>query len=110
MQKILISLLAISVLTACGNDHHEKMHAVDAVKLAEQNALANAPVAEPIKFDDEGMPKMGSTATTDTATATETVTTTDAATAENTDAQTATAEVTTETVTETSTETVATSQ
>lgn len=70
MKKTLILTALALALTACGGDH-EKTHAVDVVETAEQNAKAVAPVAEPIKFDDE---KSATTApaTEPTAEATET--------------------------------------
>lgn len=58
LQPLLLG--AVVLLSAC-NDHHETVHAVDVIPLAEQNAQAAAPVPEPITFDDEHLPKMGDT-------------------------------------------------
>ncbi|OAV32438.1 hypothetical protein [Moraxella catarrhalis] len=52
------------MLTACGHGH-EKVHAVDRVEEAQAAALANAPKAEEVVFEDEGAPTM----TTETAAA-----------------------------------------
>lgn len=50
---VLASTLLALTLTACG-DKKQHVYAVDAVEVAQANAIANAPKAEPIKFDDEG--------------------------------------------------------
>lgn len=58
-------LLIFAVLVLAGCSKHEghdetHMHAAEAVEIAQANAKALAPTAQEIKFDDEGMPKMGS--------------------------------------------------
>ncbi len=75
-----LAMLAVIAtgLTGCG-ESHEKVYATDRVEAAAAQAIAAAPAAEPIKFDDEGQPPVGSTIAT-----TATTTTTDAATAEAT--------------------------
>ena len=45
-------------LVACGGSH-EKVHATDRVEAAAAQAIAAAPAAEPIKFDDHGQPTVG---------------------------------------------------
>lgn len=79
--KALFALSALFLtlsLTACGGGHGTK--AVEVVEAAEANAKALAPTAEPIKFDDENLPKMGESAATSTdTTATDTAATTDTA-------------------------------
>lgn len=65
--KALFALSALFLtlsLTACGGGHGTK--AVEVVEAAEANAKALAPTAEPIKFDDENLPKMGEAAATST--------------------------------------------
>lgn len=65
--KALLTLSALFValsLSACGDKH--QTYAVDALEQAQANAIANAPKAETIKFDDENTAKAG-TATTDAA-------------------------------------------
>ena len=58
------SMAAVLALSACGNNH-EKVYAVDRVEEAQAAALANAPKAEEVVFEDEGAPTM----TTETAAA-----------------------------------------
>lgn len=53
-----VSLAAVFALVGCG-DKHEKVHAVDKVEEAQAAALAKAPTAEAVKFDDHGQPTMG---------------------------------------------------
>lgn len=54
--KILSAVLAGSfLLTACGEEHHA-VKAVDKVEEAQAAALAKAPKAEEIVFDDAGQP------------------------------------------------------
>lgn len=48
-------LVAALVLNACG-EKHEKVYAVDKVEEAQAAALAKAPKAEEIVFDDAGQP------------------------------------------------------
>lgn len=48
-------LVAALVLSACG-EKHEKVYAVDKVEEAQAAALAKAPKAEEIVFDDAGQP------------------------------------------------------
>lgn len=67
---LLLSVLASIVLSACGNSH-EKVYAVDRVEDAAAKAAQKAPTAEPIKFEDEGQPKMGIDTTASTTTATD---------------------------------------
>lgn len=67
---IIASTLLAVALTACG-DKKEQVYAVDAVQEAEAKAIANAPKAEPMKFDDEHLPPLtGTTTTTDSSTVT----------------------------------------
>lgn len=89
--KALLTLPALFValsLSACGNKH--QTYAVDALEQAQANAIANAPKAEPIKFDDENATKAG-TATTDAAAPADATTATAEATAPATADTTATA-------------------
>lgn len=101
---LLLSILASVVLSACGNSH-EKVYAVDRVEDAAAKAAEKAPVAEPVKFEDEGQPKMGidtaaastdsaaaDTAATDSATATDDTAAATADTAQAADTATATAD------------------
>ncbi len=71
MQSILKStammVLLSAGLVACSSEHHETANATEVVELAQNNAEALAPVAEPIQFDDENLPTVGSTADTSTA-------------------------------------------
>lgn len=61
-----ITLLCLG-LSACGDEHgHGHVHAVDAIEEAQTAALAKAPKADPIKFDDEHLPRAGSTTQTAT--------------------------------------------
>lgn len=93
-----LSALFIALsLSACGDKH--QTYAVDALEQAQANAIANAPKAESIKFDDENSAKVGATTTntTDTATPANTATATTeatepATTEQSTDTATATAE------------------
>lgn len=78
MKKTLVLTALVLALTACGGDDHSKVYAVDVVETAEQNAKDVAPVAEPIKFDDENAPKAG-----EASAATETTSGAPAETAEN---------------------------
>lgn len=56
--KFLTAIISTSLLlTACGHDHAPK--AVDKLEEAEKNALANAPTAEKVQFDDHGQPTIG---------------------------------------------------
>lgn len=68
MQSILKStammVLLSAGLVACSSEHHETANAIEVVELAQNNAEALAPVAEPIQFDDENLPTVGSTADT----------------------------------------------
>lgn len=100
--KALLTLSALFValsLSACGDKH--QTYAVDALEQAQANAIANAPKAEAIKFDDENAAKAGTTttdvaapATGATAEATAPTTADTAATEQPTDTATATAEAT----------------
>lgn len=54
MTKALLAIAAALVLTACGSHDHEKVYAKDMTKTAEEAAIAAAPAAEPIKFEDDG--------------------------------------------------------
>lgn len=67
LQSIAIIVLLSVGLVACSNEHHETANATEVVELAQNNAEALAPVAEPIQFDDESLPKIGSTTDTSTA-------------------------------------------
>lgn len=90
--KALLTLSTIFIalsLSACGNKH--QTYAVDALEQAQANAIANAPKAEPIKFDDENAAKAG-TAATDAAAPADATTATAEATAPATADTTATAE------------------
>lgn len=61
----ILGACALLTLTACSK--HDGTHATDVVHTAEENAKALAPTAEPIKFDDEHLPKMGGTTENTTA-------------------------------------------
>lgn len=61
-----ITLGATLVLLVGCSDHHDTVNAVDVIPIAERNAQAVAPVAEPITFDDEHLPKMSEMANSDT--------------------------------------------
>lgn len=50
----IILTTAALALTACGGDEHAHVHAVDKVEEAQAAALAKAPKAEEIVFDDAG--------------------------------------------------------
>lgn len=52
------SLATVFALVGCG-DKHEKVHAVGKVEEAQAAALAKAPQAETVKFDDHGQPTVG---------------------------------------------------
>lgn len=54
MTKALLAIAAALALTACGSHGHEKVYAKDMTKAAEEAAIAAAPTAEPIKFEDDG--------------------------------------------------------
>lgn len=86
--KIVTAIIGASLLlTACGGDHaHPK--AVEKLEEAQANALAKAPKAEEVKFDDHGQPPMGGVGGTSGAKAAE-----PAETATEEPAATATAEV-----------------
>lgn len=60
-----ITLGATLVLLVGCSDHHDTVNAVDVIPIAERNAQAVAPVAEPITFDDEHLPKMSEMANSD---------------------------------------------
>lgn len=66
LQSTAIMVLLSAGLVACSSEHHETANAIEVVELAQNNAEALAPVAEPIQFDDENLPKMGSTTDTST--------------------------------------------
>ncbi|MDO4450884.1 MAG: hypothetical protein Q4B79_08010 [Moraxella sp.] len=56
--KFLTAIISTSLLlTACGHDHAPK--AVDKLEEAQTNALANAPTAEAVQFEDHGQPTIG---------------------------------------------------
>lgn len=78
VQFVAATLAAAALLSACGNKH-EGVHAVDKLQEAEAAALAKAPKAEEVKFDDEGQPTFaetsGATAEADAAQATDTAAT-----------------------------------
>lgn len=50
--SVIASTLLALALTACGGKH-DHVYAVDALEEAQANALANAPKAESITFNDE---------------------------------------------------------
>lgn len=54
VQFLAATIAAAALLSACGK--HEGVHAVDKLQEAEAAALAKAPKAEEVKFDDEGQP------------------------------------------------------
>lgn len=58
-QLIAATIAAAAVLSACSK--HEGVHAVDKLKEAEAAALAKAPKAEEVKFDDHGQPTFAET-------------------------------------------------
>lgn len=58
-QLIAAIIAAAAVLSACSK--HEGVHAVDKLKEAEAAALAKAPKAEEVKFDDHGQPTFAET-------------------------------------------------
>lgn len=55
---VVLSVISTLLLTACGG-HGEKVHAVDRVDESAAAAIAKAPAAEEVKFDDYGEPVMG---------------------------------------------------
>lgn len=59
VQLIAATIAAAAVLSACSK--HEGVHAVDKLKEAEAAALAKAPKAEEVKFDDHGQPTFAET-------------------------------------------------
>ncbi|WP_323841682.1 MULTISPECIES: hypothetical protein [unclassified Moraxella] len=63
----LVVVIATVLLTACGNKH-EHVQAVDKLAEAKEVALAKAPKAEEIKFDDHGQPTFAQTSGASTAT------------------------------------------
>ncbi|OOS23145.1 hypothetical protein [Moraxella pluranimalium] len=58
---IILPLVAAVALSACGKKQ-EHVYAVDKVEEAQAAAMEKAPKAEPMKFDDEGQPKVGMSA------------------------------------------------
>lgn len=64
--KYLLVLTVLMLASCAKHEGHDgtHMHASEAVEIAQNNAKALAPTAPEIKFDDEGMPKMGSQAQT----------------------------------------------
>lgn len=57
--KLFTAIISTSLLlSACGGSHNNPK-AVDKLEEAEANALAKAPKAEEVKFDDHGQPTMG---------------------------------------------------
>lgn len=58
---IILPLVAAVALSACGKKE-EHVYAVDKVEEAQAAAMEKAPKAEPMKFDDEGQPKVGMSA------------------------------------------------
>lgn len=57
--KLFTAIISTSlILSACGGSHNNPK-AVDKLEEAEANALAKAPKAEEVKFDDHGQPTMG---------------------------------------------------
>lgn len=52
IQLLVAALAAATLLSACSKGEH--VHAVDKVQEAEAAALAKAPKAEEVKFEDEG--------------------------------------------------------
>lgn len=54
----IVGVVAGLVLVGCG-DKHEKVHAVDKVEEAQAAAVAKAPKADAVKFDDHGQAPMG---------------------------------------------------
>lgn len=58
---IILPLVAAIALSACGKKE-EHVYAVDKVEEAQAAAMEKAPKAEPMKFDDEGQPKVGMSA------------------------------------------------
>lgn len=57
--KFVATIMVMAVLSACGK--HEGVHAVDKLKEAEEAALAKAPKAEEMIFDDHGQPTFAET-------------------------------------------------
>lgn len=64
IQLLVAALAAATLLSACSKGEH--VHAVDKVQEAEAAALAKAPKAEEVKFEDEGQAPVA-TATTEPA-------------------------------------------
>lgn len=64
----IVGVVAALVLVGCGK--HEKVHAVDKVEEAQAAAVAKAPKADAVKFDDHGEAPMGGVGENGSSTAT----------------------------------------